>query len=43
MRDKFEEFACQFKNESECEEELEDVGFDYHNIVASHFGIELQP
>jgi hypothetical protein len=25
---KFEESACTFKNESECEEELEDEGFD---------------
>jgi hypothetical protein len=26
MKDQYEEHACDFKNEAECEEELDDVG-----------------
>ena len=37
MKDKFEEFACEFKNESECEEELEDEGLTLEEAENSHF------
>jgi hypothetical protein len=38
MKDKFEEFACQDKNESECEEELDDEGLSLEDADIRHFG-----
>jgi hypothetical protein len=38
MEDKFEEFGCEFKNESECEEELEDEGLTLETVESGHFG-----
>lgn len=37
---KFEEFGCQFKNESECEEELEDEGLNMGDVDKDFFGDE---
>lgn len=37
MKDKFEEHACEFKNESACIEELEDDGLDMDEVEDSHF------
>ena len=37
MKDKFEEFACEFKNESSCMEELEEDGLDMDKAEKSHF------
>jgi hypothetical protein len=37
MADKFNEFSCEFKNESECEEELDDEGLSLEDIEADHF------
>ena len=38
MKDKFDEFGCQFKNEAECEEEFEDEGLNLAEAEAEHFG-----
>lgn len=40
MKDKFKEHSCEFKNESECEEELDAEGFDYENEMTDHFDEE---
>lgn len=37
MKDKFKEFACEFKNESECVEELEEDGLDIDEAEKLHF------
>ena len=37
MKDKFEEFGCEFKNESVCEEELEEEGLDMETVEREHF------
>ncbi len=37
MKDKFNEHACLFKNESECEEELEEEGLDMEELEREHF------
>ena len=37
MKDKFEEFACEFKNETECMEELEEEGIDLEKAEVEHF------
>lgn len=37
MKDKFIEFACDFKNESVCEEELEQEGIELADIEREHF------
>ena len=36
-KDKFEENACEFKNEEECEEELEEDGVDINEAEKKHF------
>jgi len=35
---KFEEYGCEFRNESECEEELNDAGHSMKEVEAKHFG-----
>lgn len=37
MKDKFEEFACEFKNESSCMEELEEEGLEIAETEKLHF------
>lgn len=37
MKDKFKEHACEFKNESECEEELDEAGLDFEKEEAREF------
>jgi len=37
MKDKFEEHACEFKNEADCEEELEEEGFGLSEAEKEHF------
>ncbi len=37
MEDKFEEHACEFKNEAECEEELEEDGLRVEKVEVKHF------
>ena len=34
---KFKEHACEFKNEAECEEELEDEGLSVDEVEKEHF------
>jgi hypothetical protein len=36
-KDKFEENACEFKNETECEEELEEDGVEVDKTESEHF------
>lgn len=36
-KDKFEENACEFKNEAECEEELEEEGLSMEEEDKEHF------
>lgn len=38
MEKKFEEHSCEFKNEAECEEELDDEGLSYEHEEAKEFG-----
>ena len=38
MKDKFEGYACDFKNETECEEELNEEGLDFDDVKKNHFG-----
>jgi len=40
MKDAYERFGCEFKNESECDEELDEEGIDYGEIKEEHFKIE---
>jgi len=42
MKDKFEEFACELKNEAICEEELEDDGIELCDAEKEHFDEELE-
>ena len=42
MEDKFEEFACEFKNEAECEEELQEDGLDFEKTESEHFEEEIE-
>jgi hypothetical protein len=43
MKDKFEELGCEFKNEAECEEELEDEGLSFDEVEHKHFdGKEIE-
>lgn len=34
---KYDEHACEFKNEAECEEEIENVGGDYEEALEEKF------
>lgn len=38
MKDKFEEHACEFKNEEECEEELDQDMESLEELEAKRFG-----
>ncbi len=40
--DKFEEHGCEYLNESECEEELEDDGLDVDEVEREHFEEEKE-
>lgn len=40
MKDKFEEIGCEFLNESECEEQLEDEGLSFDEVEHEHFDDE---
>ena len=40
MKDKFDEHACAFKNEADCEEELEDDGLSLDAVESLHFDDE---
>lgn len=40
MEDKFEELGCDFLNEAECEEQLDDEGLDIREVEETHFGEE---
>ena len=42
MKDKFEELGCEFKNEAECEEELEEEGLNYDEAEKEHFKEEVE-
>jgi hypothetical protein len=37
MKKRFEEFGCGFKNESECDEELEEEGTKLSEVDADYF------
>lgn len=37
MKKKFKEYGCQFKNEAECEEELEEDGLDIGEVEEEFF------
>jgi len=41
MKDKFKEHGCDFKNEAECEEELEEEGGDYEEVDKNHFDEDI--
>jgi len=36
-KDKYSEFACEFKNEAVCEEELEEEGLEMSEIQKAHY------
>ena len=42
MEDKFEEHACEFKNEAECEEELNEAGLSLGEVAEGHFDDDLE-
>jgi len=42
MKDKFKEFGCEFKNEAECEEELNDDGLSLDEVAEGHFEKDLE-
>jgi hypothetical protein len=37
MKDKFEELGCDFLNESDCEEQLDDEGLSFDEVADKHF------
>jgi hypothetical protein len=37
LKDEYEKHACEFINESECEEELDDDGEDIDKVGEEHF------
>jgi len=37
MKDKYDELGCEFLNESECEEQLEDEGLSFEDVEEEHF------
>ena len=39
--DAYESYGCAFKNEAECEEELDAEGIGYDDLVEEEFGEEL--
>ena len=40
MKDKYKEFAAEFKNEDEIEEELDDEGIELDDADREHFDVE---
>ena len=36
--DAYEDHGCAFKNEAECEEELDQEGIDYDDLLEEEFG-----
>lgn len=40
MKTKFEEHDCEFKNSSECEEELDQEGVSFFELERDHYGDE---
>lgn len=40
MKDKFKEHSCDMKNETECEEELEEDGLEFDGAEKEHFDEE---
>jgi hypothetical protein len=40
MKDRFEKYACEFKNESSCEEELDEAGIELWDLEKDHFEYE---
>jgi hypothetical protein len=34
---KYDEYHCEFKNEAECEEEVENAGEDYEEVLKEKF------
>ena len=38
MKNKFKELGCEFKNETECEEELEDEGIEVDKEESDYYG-----
>ena len=36
-KDKYDKHACEFKNETECEEDLEEDGLDVDSAETEHF------
>jgi len=37
MKDEFEKYSCDMKNESDCEEELDEYGLEFEEIEKNHF------
>ena len=37
MANKFEEFGCEFKNEADCEEELNEEGIEMEDAETEYF------
>lgn len=42
MKNKFKECACEFKNEADAEEELDELGFDLNEAEREYFEEEEQ-
>ncbi len=40
MKDKFKEYACEFKNEDECEEELKEDELSLEKVDKEHYDEE---
>ncbi len=37
MKDEFKEHGCEFKNEAECEEEIDEDNLDFEKVKKKHF------
>ncbi len=37
MIDKYDKFGCEFKNEADCEDELEEESLDLDEVEEEHF------
>jgi hypothetical protein len=37
MKDKYKEYACEFLNEAECEEDLNEDGLKLEDVEKNHF------
>ena len=42
-KDNFDKYACELKNEADCEEELEEEGLELETADEEHFDEEEQP